>query len=73
MVCRNVWVYVESMLLIIDHSLTYKAPPKLSLCFIPVTLKVGRPELYMDNLLIPNVSEYKYLGIIICQKNGSGH
>ena len=40
-----------------------------SLCFIPGTLKFGRPELYMDNLLIPNVSECKYLGTIICQKN----
>ena len=40
-----------------------------SLCFIPGTLKFGRPGLDMDDLLIPNVSEFKYLGTIICQKN----
>ena len=40
-----------------------------SLCFIPGTLKFGRPELYMDNRLIPNVSECNYLGTIMCQKN----
>ena len=40
-----------------------------SLCFIPGTLKFGRPALYMDDLLIPNVSECKYLGTIICQKS----
>ena len=27
-------------------------------CFIPTTLKFGRPELYMDNYRIPNVSDY---------------
>ena len=40
-----------------------------SLCFIPGTLKFGRPELYMDNLLIPNVSECNYLVTIMCQKS----
>ena len=53
----------------IDHSLTYNAKKSFSLCFIPGTLKFGRPALYMDDLLIPNVSECKYLGTIICQKN----
>ena len=53
----------------IDHSLTYSAKKSFSLCFIPGTLKFDRPELYMDNLLITNVSECKYLGSIICQKN----
>ena len=42
---------------------------KFLLCFIPGTLKFGRPALYMDDLLIPIVSECKYLGTIICQKN----
>ena len=53
----------------IDHS--YTMTKKLfSLCFIPGTLKFGRPALYiMDDLQIPNVSERKYLGTIICQKN----
>ena len=57
------------MLLNIDHSLTYNAKRSFSLCFIPGTLKYGRPALYMDDLLIPNFSECKYLGTIICQKN----
>ena len=40
-----------------------------SLCFIPSILKFGRPALYTNDLLIPNVSGCKYLGTIICQKN----
>ena len=36
---------------------------------MPGTLKFGGPKLNMDNLLIPNVSECKYFGTIICQKN----
>ena len=43
----------------IDHSLTYNANKSFSLCFIPGTLKFDRPALYMDNLLIPSVSECK--------------
>ena len=50
----------------IDYSLTYIANKSFSLCFIPCTIKFGR--LYMNNLLIPNVSECQYLGTIICQK-----
>ena len=53
----------------ISHSLPYNAKKSCSLCFIPGTLKFGRPALYMDDLLIPNVSECKYLGPITCQKN----
>ena len=41
----------------------------VSLCFIPGTLKFGRPKLYMDNFLVYNVSECKYLGAITRQKN----
>ena len=52
-----------------DHSLTYNAKNLLSLCSIPGTLKFSKLALYMDNLLILNVSECKYLGKIICQKN----
>ena len=38
--------------------------------FIPGTSRFGRlVELCADNLLIPNVSECKYLGTVICQKN----
>ena len=53
----------------IDHSLTYNAKSSFSLCFIPGTLKFDRPAVYLDNLLIPKVSECKYLCTIICQKN----
>ena len=53
----------------IDHSLTYNAKKMFSLCFIPSILKFGRPALYTNDLLIPNVSGCKYLGTIICQKN----
>ena len=51
-----------------DHSLTYNAK-SFSLCFIPRTVKISRPQLYLDTLVIPHVSECKYLGIIVCQKN----
>ena len=54
----------------IDHSLiNLQCKKSFSLCFIPDTLKCGKPARYKDDLLIPNVSECKYLGTIICQKN----
>ena len=53
----------------VDHSLTYDAKKSFSLCFLPRTLKISRPQLYLDTLVIPHVSECKYLGIIVCQKN----
>ena len=53
----------------VDHSLTYNAKKSFSLCFIPRTVKISRPQLYLDTLVIPHVSECKYLGIIVCQKN----
>ena len=37
--------------------------------FITRTVKISRPQLYLDTLVIPHVSECKYLGIIVCQKN----
>ena len=53
----------------VDHSLTYKAKKFFSLCFIWRTAKMGRPQLYLDTLVIPHVSECKYLAIIVSQKN----
>ena len=53
----------------VDHSLTYNAKKSFSLCFIHRTVKISRPQLYLDTLVIPHVSECKYLGIIVCQKN----
>ena len=37
---------------------------------LPRTVKISRPQLYLDTLVIPHVSESNYLGIIVCQKNG---
>ena len=53
----------------LDHSLTYTGKTSISLCFIPRTVNISRPQLYLDTLVIPHVSECKYLGIIFCQKN----
>ena len=38
---------------------------------MPNTVKISIPQLYLDTLVIPHVglSECKYLGIIVCQKN----
>ena len=77
-ICLNHLCYADDLCLIslssadilskcaIDHYLTYNASKSFSLCVIPGTIEFGR--LYMNNLLIPNVSECKYLGTIICQK-----
>ena len=56
----------------VDHSLTYNAKKPFSLCFIPRTVKISRPQLYLDTLVIPHVSDCKYLGIIVCQMNCDG-
>ena len=53
----------------VDHSLTYNANKTFSLCFIPITVKISRPQLFLNTLVIPHVSGCKYLGIIVCQKN----
>ena len=52
----------------VDHSLTYNAKKSFSLCFIPRTVKISRPQLYLNTLVIPHVSECKYLDIIVCQR-----
>ena len=53
----------------VNPSLTYNANKSFSLCFIPKTVKISRRQLYLDTLVIPHVSECKYLCIIVCQKN----
>ena len=53
----------------VDHSLTYNAKKSFSLYFLPRTVKISRPQLYLDTLVIPRVSERKYISIIVCQKN----
>ena len=52
----------------VDHSLTYNAKKPFSLCFIPRTVKISRPQLYLDTLVIPHLSESKYLCIIVYQR-----
>ena len=53
----------------VDHSLTYNTKMSFSLCYIHRTARISRPKLYLDTLVILHVSECKYLGIIVCQKN----
>ena len=53
----------------VDHFLTYNAKKSFSPCFISRTVKISRPQQYLDTLVIPHVSECKCLGIIVCQKN----
>ena len=53
----------------VDHFLTYNAKKSFSLCFIPRTVKISRPQLYLDTFIIPHVSECKYIGIIVYQNN----
>ena len=53
----------------VGHFLTYNAKKSFSLCFIPRTVKISRPQLYLNTLVIPHVSECKYLGVIVSQKN----
>ena len=35
----------------VDHSLTYNAKKSFSLCYIPRTVKIRRPQLYLDTLV----------------------
>ena len=53
----------------VDHSLTCNAKKSFLLRFIPRTVKISRPQLYVDTLVILHVSECKYIGIIVGQKN----
>ena len=53
----------------VDHSLTYNAKKMFCYVFASRSVKISRPQLYLDTLVIPHVSECKYLGVIVCQKN----
>ena len=52
----------------VDQSLTYNAKKSFSLCCIPRTVKISRPQLYLNTLVIPHVSGCKYLGNIIVKR-----
>ena len=48
----------------VDPSLTYNAKKYFSLCFIPRTVKISRPQLTLDTLVVPHIFKCKYLGIM---------
>ena len=52
-----------------QHSLHYNGSKSFSMCFKSKTIKFQRPDLFFVDLKIPLVSECKYLGITISEKN----
>ena len=48
----------------VGPSLTYNAKKYFSLCFIPRTVKISRPQLTLDTLVVPHIFKCKYLGIM---------
>ena len=52
-----------------QHSLHYNGRKSFSMCFKSKTIKFERPDLFLGDLNIPLVSEYKFLGIAISEKN----
>ena len=58
--CKN---YAE------QHSLHYNGRKSFSMCFKSNEIKFERPDLFIGDLKIPLVSECKYLGITISEKN----
>ena len=55
---------IEPMFKVCCYSLTCNAKKSFSLCFISRIVKISRPQLYLDTLVMPHVSECKYHGII---------
>ena len=49
----------------IEHSLLYNGTKSYSLCFKPNSIKFERPGFYLGKMLIPKVTQCKYLGVII--------
>ena len=52
-----------------EHYLLYNSTKSYSLCFKPKGIKFDRPVFYLDKLAISNVTQCRYLGIMICEKN----
>ena len=52
-----------------EHSLSYNAKKSYSLCFKATTIKFERPTLHFGQISITNVTDCRYLGIIISVKN----
>ena len=53
----------------IEHSLLYNGTKSYSLCFKPNSIKFKRPGFYLGEMLIPKVTQCKYLGVIISDHN----
>ena len=53
----------------IEHSLLYNGTKSYSLCFKPNSIKFERPGFYLGELLLPKVTQCKYLGVIISDHN----
>ena len=53
----------------IEHSLLYNGTKSYSLCFKPNSIKFERPGFYLGEMLIPKVTQFKYLGVIISDHN----
>ena len=52
-----------------QHSLHYDGSKSFAMCFKSKPIKFERPDLFLVDLKIPLVSEFKYLGITISEKN----
>ena len=52
-----------------EHSLSYNASRSYSLCFKATAIQFERPTLYFGQMSIPNVTDCRYLGIIISVNN----
>ena len=51
------------------HKLLYNGSKSFSLCFKENTLKVSTPSFYLDQIKIPTVKHYRYLGITFSTEN----
>ena len=52
-----------------QYSLPYNGSKSFSMCFKSKAIKFKRPDLFLGDVKIPLVSECKYLGITISEKN----
>ena len=53
----------------IEHSLLYNGTKSYSLCFKPNSIKLERPCFYLGEMIIPKVTQCKYLVVIISDHN----
>ena len=53
----------------IEHSLLSNGTKSCSLCFKPISMKFERPCFYLGEMIIPKVTQCKYLGVIISDHN----